>query len=943
MADLADQIDDYICSFEGVGDLTMDTLAMLIFAWAVIALFVLWLCKFLYNKYVKKVKTDTASATTTDATKKVIPSASVGAPVADLVDKTRRSEPKEILSSRDVRESSAKPLGRGIVRGGAKGGASGYVPPTPPMRKRLSRKSPGPELRRSSRVVQPPSNVVGPETISVTWTSQVFRWLYSDLVIVNELLHTWVQTLNESMKKSVEEMYLQDNSTNQSNDINTISPEHGVAVEIVRVLPESPPPQLTNIFCAADENRQNDVTITMDCECTPVLQVKAFRQKSGKVETSHYKATVSRFRGRLTTKMDYYKLNGEMRTEGYPDIRIGLNSIGAIKGATDDETHLQEVVTEILINAIRTTIYPVDFSIYSTCPRPLEPEPVELPLNYPIHYDSLATNMEHLNDARVQQSAGNGVVSTGRRLLVKVLKGDGLSVAKDPFCVVEMDEPPQKNQTGVRQGANPFWDEHFLFDLSPQSAEILFEVYDRATTNAEGQSKFLGLGLVGIDELSVGPASSQILTLQPRPYESEAVSGAITVEFVFIDGAEIPAGRRPYKLKNALKIDTHSPSFNDTSNQNGNNGDIVDTAIKALEGGALHNNGHPNKSTLIIHSVQRVGLNDKGQIELDESALNDDVQAVDEIVAQTEPKDEVDEEIVTPVSENGDLENSCATAATAEVQSNGLNSPEDLPGEPISHSSPNATNGFNGNQRDGNGIQTPTTPSDPLLPLEDDRGRTKKKRDFFGTLKRRLGRSKSRAKSVDRDMIPIDAENPRGEIRSISADRGASVVNNNSTLSSAGLAPQQRLIVPTLDQSRRSSLSESSAISGISSTSTKTYVHEASTLVLETIENGVKRHFLVPLSIAQRPRWRRKGTKLHIYNDHTFVAKHLSGGLLCDVCNRSIPRRPGKQGYECRDCQTKCHKQCHVRTPQACTNPTVLSMELSKLNSAAADRSIRKL
>uniref|UniRef100_A0A1L8DKW2 Protein kinase c conserved region 1 n=1 Tax=Nyssomyia neivai TaxID=330878 RepID=A0A1L8DKW2_9DIPT len=834
MADLADQIDDYICSFEGVGDLTMDTLAMLIFAWAVIALFVLWLCKFLYNKYVKKVKTDTV-VVTPDA-KKVTPS--VGAPVTDLVDKTRRSEPKEILSSRDVRESSAKPLGRGVVRGGAKGGASGYVPPTPPMRKRLSRKSPGPELRRPSRVIQPPSNVVGPETISVTWTSQVFRWLYSDLVIVNELLHTWVQTINESMTKSLE--------------------EHGVAVEIVRVLPESPPPQLTNIFCAADEKRQNDVTITMDCECTPVLQVKAFRQKSGKVETSHYKATVSRFRGRLTIKMDYYKLLGEMRCEGYPDIRIGLNSIGAIKGSTDDETHLQEVVAEILIGAIRNTIYPVDFSIYSTCPRPLEPEPIEVPLNYPIHYDSLAGNMEHLNDARAQMIAANGVMSSGRRLLVKVLKGDGLAVAKDPFCVVEMDEPPQKNQTGVRQGANPVWDEHFLFDLSSLSAEILFEVYDRATTNADGQSKFLGLGLVGIDELAVGPASSQILTLQPRPYESEAVSGAITVEFVFIEGAEIPTGRRPYKLKNALKIDTHSPSFTDTANQNGNEGDIVGTAIKALEGGALHNNGHPNRSTLIIHSVQR-----------------------------RQP-----------------------------------NRPLFKPGEPISHSSPHTINGFNGNaSREGNGIQTSVTPNDPQLLLDDDRGRSKKKRDFFGTLKRRLGRSKSRAKSVERDMIPIDAENPRGEIRSISADRGVSIVNNNSTLSSA----------------------ESSAISGISSASTKTYVHEASTLVLETIENGVKRHFLVPLSIAQRPRWRRKGTKLHIYNDHTFVAKHLSGGLLCDVCNRSIPRRPGKQGYECRDCQTKCHKQCHVRTPQACTNPTVLSIELSKLNSAAADRSIRKL
>lgn len=52
-----------------------------------------------------------------------------------------------------------------------------------------------------------------------------------------------------------------------------------------------------------------------------------------------------------------------------------------------------------------------------------------------------------------------------------------------------------------------------------------------------------------------------------------------------------------------------------------------------------------------------------------------------------------------------------------------------------------------------------------------------------------------------------------------------------------------RIVVPSsLDQSRRSSLSESSAISGFSSASARTFVHEASTLVLETIENGVKRY-----------------------------------------------------------------------------------------------------
>lgn len=90
-------------------------------------------------------------------------------------------------------------------------------------------------------------------------------------------------------------------------------------------------------------------------------------------------------------------------------------------------------------------------------------------------------------------------------------------------------------------------------DLSNQSAEILFEVYDRPTT-AGDPPKFLGLGLVGIDELAVGPASSQLLALQPRPYETEAVNGVITVDFVFIEGAEVPAGRRPYKFKEAIKI-----------------------------------------------------------------------------------------------------------------------------------------------------------------------------------------------------------------------------------------------------------------------------------------------------------------------------------------------------------------------------------------------------
>lgn len=54
------------------------------------------------------------------------------------------------------------------------------------------------------------------------------------------------------------------------------------------------------------------------------------------------------------------------------------------------------------------------------------------------------------------------------------------------------------------------------------------------------------------------------------------------------------------------------------------------------------------------------------------------------------------------------------------------------------------------------------------LPGDEFRGRPRKRRDFFGTIKRRLGKSKNRSKSAgpDNDMGRDDSMN-----RSISADR----------------------------------------------------------------------------------------------------------------------------------------------------------------------------
>ncbi|XP_070134349.1 uncharacterized protein [Drosophila bipectinata] len=910
--DLADQIDDYICSFEGLGDLTMDSLAIFIFLWAVLALFSVWLIKLLYHKYLNKGKAPSAA---TSRQSSVAPGS--GSPTSGSGKTEKRlSEPRDLLATKSkVAEDLAKPLAAG-----AAGGARGRSSASPlnsaaagPRRRVVRQSSTGPENRKK-RYVPPPSNVVGPETSSVTWTSQVFRWLYSDLVIVNELLMSWVIAINDSLRKSVE--------------------EHGVAVEVVRVLPDSPAPGLNNIFCNCDENNPADMLITFDCDAMPVLQVKTFRQKAGKVETSHYKVTVSRFRARMAIPMNYNTLKGEMRVEGYPDVRIAMNSVGAIKPMDQDEQQLQTVISDILTTALRDTVYPVDFSIYSTCPR-ADVEPLELPVIYPVHYDSLAHNMEHLSGGLRDSQR----MVSGRRLLVKIVKGEGLRDAHDPYVVIEMDEPAQKNQTGTQRGSKPYWDEHFLFELSPQSAEILFEVYDHPVI-ASDPPKFLGLGLVGIDELAVGPASTQLLQLQPRPYETQPVSGAITVDFVFIEGAEIPAGTRPQHLKEALRIST--PAINEHIR---NGADLADAAVRALQDGALSgtgNGGQPSKSTLIIHSVQRnstgpnafkVALNEDGRLEVTQAPTE-----LDEAVAQAF------ERAASEAQAELQLQEKQADAEVADANDSGNNTiNEDSTaeyGQPNAASSPNGSSYHNNYSLNGNGNGNTNGSGYNSLPrngggglsasqlaqqnssgymdgsdVVDDRGRSKK-RNFFGTLKKRLSRSKTRTLSADQP--------PNNN-----SHKSLSATNSSAT---------------GLPRTATGTLNESSAISGFSSASNKTYVHEASTLVLETIENGVKRHFIVPLAIAQRPRWRRKGTKLHIYNDHTFIAKHLSGsGLQCSICMKSIPRRPGKQGYECRDCQLICHKQCHIRAPQSCPNPTVLSMELTKLNSAAADRSIRKL
>ncbi|XP_069698126.1 phospholipid transfer protein C2CD2L isoform X4 [Periplaneta americana] len=814
MADLADRIDDLICSFEGGAETTMDTVAMLIFGWMIFGLFVLGIGRYIYGRFISSSEVKEKSP--------VVP------------------QPVAIAAAPSVSEEVpvTKELPRSTVAAAPRT-AGTTVPPTPPIRKRIAKKGPvsAPSPTKSTSYVQPPF-ATGPESESVQWVNEVFFWLYSDLVVVNEILNVWIQSLNDFTKQSVT--------------------EHGVGVEFVRVLPETHAPTLANVFSECAPN--DDVTITCDCEAMPAMQLKAFRQKGEKVEVSHYRVNVNRFRARLNIVCITEKLLADVKCDGWPDIKVALAPVGSIKNNLDEQ-QLQDVITEIVVAALRNTEVHLNFGQYATCPR-LMRQRVTPPNLLPVHYDSIVGS---------QFSSIPSKTAIEKRLLVKVIKATSLGAKKgcsEPYCVVEMDDPPQKNSTSVKKDTNsPVWDEHFLFDLSANTAEILFEIYDRANKT----NTFLGLGIVGVEELLINPSQRQVISLQSRPYEQDEVSGTLTVEFLFIEGADIPQlGDKPYKLKETLKTVSPSGGVVTTTKtvfskpgavvQLTNGGDVVtDSALKELEARNKVGPTQTSKSTLIIHSVQRQPQH-RQLVKVEQT----DAGRWYEVTDQQGTK----ETMVHP-------------------------------------------------QPAQDGVEGGTPPSGT-----DDRGRSrKKKRDFFGTIKKRLSRSKIRSKSMDPGERDESLNRDASLSRSISADRARDPsAHSTGYLTVPGLRD--------LDGSTRSSLSEASGVSGAS---TRTYVNEASTLVLETIENGVKKHYLVPLSMAQKSKWRKKGIKLHIFNDHTFIAKHLSGGTTCQVCSKSVARRLGKQGYECRDCELKCHKHCHIKVDSNCTNSTIQSIELSLL------------
>jgi len=198
MSDLADTIDDLICSFESDGKTTMDTLIMYLFCWALVGFVALAAGKYAYSRALAGARSGTARAAAAAAT------TAEPSTAADRKQQTAKGAvpptppaSRKRLGSKTGRTSAA-------VAGVAAGLSA--VPAAAAANRAFSRE-PSPHHHHHQR--PKPCRAAGNDPDAVRWTDDAFQWLYNDAgepSVLDYLSGEWIRALNEYTKKSFAEV-----------------------------------------------------------------------------------------------------------------------------------------------------------------------------------------------------------------------------------------------------------------------------------------------------------------------------------------------------------------------------------------------------------------------------------------------------------------------------------------------------------------------------------------------------------------------------------------------------------------------------------------------------------------------------------------------------------------------------------------------------------------
>lgn len=226
-------------------------------------------------------------------------------------------------------------------------------------------------------------------------------------------------------------------------------------------------------------------------------------------------------------------------------------------------------------------------------------------------------------------------------------------------------------------------------------------------------------------------------------------------------------------------------------------------------------------------------------------------------------------------------------------------------------------------------------------PLSDSPPATKPKdsRSLLRNLKKRFSFNKKRSKSVERYIGNIDRT---ATLHSFNLNQSQERDDDlEGRMIRARSVPGSR--EPSMPKENLQNDRVKESLGNLSQQSARTFLHDDSILIMECQEaDGSTKHYVMPKncdvekSSVNKLR-RRASSKLHLFRDHLFIAKHIPSSRLCQVCSKKFPLKFGKQAYQCRECGLLCHKPCHVDVGQKCRSNAIASLNFEILNQDVRD------
>ncbi|GAB1602052.1 C2 domain-containing protein 2-like isoform X6 [Argonauta hians] len=389
------------------------------------------------------------------------------------------------------------------------------------------------------------------------WLNALIDWFYNRVDTCPILVDTWIFSLNEQARKL----------------------GGPVQIKLEKLEPGSPPPKISDIKYEISSKTEDSFVVSYFSDAHHLsFSMFASQKTHTGMKLTNCLCEVARYQAKIKLQFKYSQGHIILTTnvDGQPLAKVKVKPINPYQES--EEVVDLGVVEEVVRNALclsSMTINMTDYlglsSIYDSS-QDLNYKPV---VTFPDLDEDIAREVavvsHNITDqvelshkiseiyrrrsSQAQQTAvpyrrASAMAAPppkppravgDKRLFVKIIKATSLGGREvgsgDPFCVLLMDSPYQKYETTVaRNTVSPFWDEHFLMDVSPASTLLRFELYDKGRSPAD---EFLGDAVIYMEDVRKSPSSRQIIPLQTPAGGIEYQAGSLTVEFLLMESYEV--------------------------------------------------------------------------------------------------------------------------------------------------------------------------------------------------------------------------------------------------------------------------------------------------------------------------------------------------------------------------------------------------------------------